>query len=315
MTEITRSTISVDKISKQKLDDIDLKDTNNIMFKMLSPDSNLKLGKRMLPYKIADSLSTKFGLDYNIFEDILTDRKMFNPNNLMNYLNTKFKDHNIIKCAEQEISVHLDDEGRHKGPTNNAWFSNVDENRAFEQVVEWCPWFYYHKACMSDFMIDYTRTNPNRASVIESKGMNPEPEPIALMDPIEYKNKNKTCMGCIVNTDTKPGEGIHWVAIFYDARDNHNHTIEYFNSTGQPPKADIKNWMKKFADLSTEQLGITCKPITVSNISHQNSRSECGAYSAYFLMCRVIGVSYKKFREQKIPDDVVFTFRKCLFKK
>lgn len=310
-----REIIEITKIGNKRLDEVDLKDTNNIMFRMLDPNSNLSLGKRMLPYKIADVLTTEFGLDKTIFADLLTDRKMFNPNNLINALSQKVKDHKVIKCVEQEISLHLDDEGRPSGPTDHSWFSNVDENEIFEQVMKWCPYFYYHNACMSDFMIDYTKTNPNRAQAIEMKGMNPEPEPIALMEPSEYKAQGKTCMGCIVNTDTKPGAGIHWVAIFYDARDHHNHTIEYFNSTGQQPKKDIKDWMKEFADKSTQQLGIPCKAVTATNISHQNSRSECGAYSAYYVMCRVIGINYKKFREQKIPDDVVFKFRKCLFKK
>ena len=309
------SLIKINKISKERLDTVDLADTDNLIFRIVPKDTNVSIGKRRLPYYIADKVSKKFGLDMKIFENILLDRQMFNPNRLVNHISKTLNDPKIVEFVEEEITIHLDDEGKPPGPIDHSWFSNVDENRVFEQVSKWCPNFYYHKACMSDFMIDYNKVNPDKARGIKAAGMNPGPEPIALMEPIEYHDMGKNCMGCIINTDTKPGNGIHWVAIFYDARGNDNHTIEYFNSTGQKPKKDIADWMQKFADLSTQQLSKSCKPVTVSNISHQNSRSECGAYSAYFLLARIIGIDYKNFRKNKIPDEVVFEFRKCIFKK
>jgi hypothetical protein len=310
------SLIKIDKISKQRLNTVDLADTDNLIFRIVPKETNISIGKRRLPYYIADKVCKKFGLDMKIFESILLDRKMFNPNNLVNHISNTLKDPKIIEFVESEITNHLDDEGKPHGPTDNSWFSNIDENRVFEQVEQWCPNFYYHKACMSDFMINYEEINPAKAQAIEHAGMNPNCESLALMEPIEYKNQGKNCMGCIINTDTKPGNGIHWVSIFYDIRPGKEfHTIEYFNSTGNAPKKCISDWMQQFADLSTQQLGFKCKPVTVSNVSHQNSRSECGAYSAYFLIARIIGIDYKNFRKNKIPDEVVYEFRKCIFKK
>lgn len=309
------SLIRLDKISKQRLDTVDLADTDNLIFRILPKDTNTTIGKRRLSYYITDKLNKKFGLDKKIFEDILLDRNMFNPNKLVAHVSSKVNDPKIIEFVEEEITAHLgDDDGKPSGPVNHNWFSNLDENRVFDQVVKWCPSFYYHKACMSDFMIDYRGTDKEQTMI--NNGVNPGPELISKMDPIQYKESNKNCMGCIVNTDVKPGQGIHWVAIFYDARPGKEfNTIEYFNSTGQTPKQDIKNWMKKFANLSTEQLGLPCKAVTATNISHQNSRSECGAYSAYYLMARVIGIDYKHFRKTRIPDNVVYEFRKCIFRK
>lgn len=308
------SLIKIDKISKGLLDTIDLADTDNLIFKILPKETNVSIGKRRLSYYIADKLNKKYGIDKKIFEDILMDRNMFNPNKLVNHISSNVKDPKIVEFVEEEITAHLDDEGKPAGPVNHDWFSNTDEDQVFKQVMKWCPTFYYHRACMSDFMIDYRGSKKEQGLLAMNSSL--EPEPLALMQPIEYKEQGKTCMGCIINTDVRPGKGIHWVALFYDARPGKEfNTIEYFNSTGQPPKQDIKDWMKQFADLSTQQLGIPCKPVTVSNISHQNSRSECGAYSAYFLLARVIGVDYKNFRKSKIPDDVVFEFRKCIFKK
>lgn len=307
--------IKVEKISLKRLDEVDLTKTDNLIFKMLPKDSNMKLGNRYLTFYIAEKLHDKFGIDVNIFETVFYDRNMFNPDNLKSHLEKYIDNPDIIEYAEKEMSIHINDEPRPEGPTNKEWLSNTNEDDVLQNVMEWCPWFYANKACLSDFMIDYEVTNPKMAEVISNKGMSPHKEPLGELEPIYYKENGYTCMGCIVNTDVKPNGGVHWFGIFYDTRNNKQHTIEYFNSTGEPPREKIANWMKEFADLSTKQLGVPCKPVTVSEISHQNSSSECGAYSAYFIIARVIGINYKKFRENRIKDDVVFEFRKCIFRK
>jgi len=315
MSEINEHKIKIDKIGSSRLDDIDLTKTDNLIFKMLPPDSNMKLGHRYLTFYIAEKLNKKFDIDTKIFDQVFYDRSMFKPENIRRHLEKYISDPRIIEYADNEMREHLNEEERHDGPLDNKWLSNHDEDSVLQNIMEWCPWFYANRSCLSDFMVDYRVENPVMASRIEAKGIHPGKEPIGITEPIEYKNKGYTCMGCIVNLDVKPNGGTHWVGIFYDARDNNAHTIEYFNSSGEPPRANIKNWMKEFADLSTKQLGVPCKPVTVSTVVHQRSDSECGAYSAYFIISRVIGVNYKKFREGKINDQVASEFRKCMFRK
>lgn len=315
MSKIDEHKIKVDKIDQDKLDNVDLTKTDNLVFKMLPQDSNMKLGHRYLTFYIAEKLNAKFGTDLKIFESIFYDRSMFKPENIKKHLQQYINDPKVIEYAETEMQSHLEEAPRPSGPLKKDWLSNVDEDEVLKNVMEWCPWFYANKACLSDFMVDYTVENPAMASRIMEGGMNPGKEPLGIMEPIEYKNKGYTCMGCIVNLDVKPNGGTHWVGIFYDARDNNAHTIEYFNSSGEPPRTKIRNWMQEFADMSTRQLGVPCKPITVSTIVHQRSDSECGAYAAYFVISRVIGINYKKFREGKISDLVASEFRKCMFRK
>jgi hypothetical protein len=44
-------------------------------------------------------------------------------------------------------------------------------------------------------------------------------------------------------------------------------------------------------------------------VVHQSSNTECGAYAIYYISARLLGFPYKKFREKKIEDSVVFKFR------
>lgn len=312
--------IKIDKIPVQRLSEIDLSSTDNLIFKMLPQGINNKLGKRYLTFYITEKLNNQYNINKSIFENILYDREMFDPKNLKKHIRAKVKelgenDVEILSYVDKEITNYLqDNKPRPDGPKDNSWFSNFNEDNILRHMMEWCPWFYANPSCLSDFMVDYTETNPRQAELISSKGMNPGKEPLGLLEPEFYKNKGYKCMGCIVNNDIKPNGGTHWIAIFYDIRDDNRHTLEYFNSTGESPRPNIKEWMKSFSELSTRQLGVKCDMVKASNISHQNSRSECGAYSIYYVISRIIGVDYKKFREKKIPDNVVFEFRKCVFK-
>jgi hypothetical protein len=53
--------------------------------------------------------------------------------------------------------------------------------------------------------------------------------------------------------------------------------------------------------------GATCN---VSNVVSQKGPSECGAYALHYIICRICGISYKKFREKKISDGSVEKIRK-----
>ena len=312
--------IKVEKIPEDILINVKLNSNDpekNVIFKILPKQSKMKLGKRYLVYYLSDKLSSKFNLDKSIFDNLLKDRDIFNPNNLKEKFekiiinNCEIKTYKKVdEIINEEIKIYNNDDLKPDGPTDNTWFSNFNEDDVLKDLMEWCPWFYAHKSCMSDFMIDYN--NSDKKIIIEKSGQPLIKLGFATMNPIDYKNNNYTCSACVVNSDTRGGNGTHWTALFYDMRSN-NHTIEFFNSTGSLPKLSIKNWMKEFAELSTKELGIECKPIIVSNIEHQNSNSECGAYSIYFIIARLIGIPYKKFRENPIPDKVVFQFRKSLF--
>ncbi len=58
---------------------------------------------------------------------------------------------------------------------------------------------------------------------------------------------------------------------------------------------------------------IPVKIIKVSELQHQQSKSECGLYSLFYIYTRLNGLSYKYFANVIVPDKVMFEFRQHLF--
>lgn len=132
-----------------------------------------------------------------------------------------------------------------------------------------------------------------------------------LCDVREYKGTD--CAGGIINTCKWSEPGRHWYAIFLDFRGDFI-TIEYFNS--QPRKyvwEMIEPWVNKKKDQLEKYFGKKCKVIRVNDFDHQLSDYQCGGYSLYFITCRVMGFSYKQFRERRIPDKDIQSFKERIF--
>lgn len=121
------------------------------------------------------------------------------------------------------------------------------------------------------------------------------------------------CFGCVMNTDYSTGGGKHWVAIFVDCREGHEPwTVEYFNSTGNPPPKQVVVWMEE-TTAALSELNKT-ESVIVTKFDHQESQTECGNYSLYFIRCRLENVPVSFFNEGLISDDAMIEFRKRLFR-
>lgn len=118
---------------------------------------------------------------------------------------------------------------------------------------------------------------------------------------------------CVINTDVSYGRGKHWVCMFADHR-GEKCTIEYFNSSGNPPNEDVTKWMEK---QRSNMLKICDKvdTITVTNIVHQKSNTECGMYVLYYIRSRLDGIPFIYFLTKRIDDSIVTEFRKHVFRK
>lgn len=97
--------------------------------------------------------------------------------------------------------------------------------------------------------------------------------------------------GFIMNLSPHNQAGTHWVAVFYDDRPNGSHTIEYYNSFGDPPSekllVDIKDISRKLQPKQHLQL-------KVNRIKQQSERSnECGFFASKFLADRFHGKRFK----------------------
>jgi len=206
----------------------------------------------------------------------------------------RFVRHVGLNIIQEEVKENF----KPVGPVNHNLFSNFVIDHVLKQLGKWDPTFYPHEYNMVDFL--------------EYKGS-------LTYHPSFYFNNNYKTFGCVINSDKSTGKGIHWMAIFGDFREssgnttNHGYTVEFFNSSGRAPTGDIKPfgiWLNNFAKQVQELTGKPCEPVIATNIQHQYSNTECGAYSLYYIFARLLGISYKKFREAPIPDKVVFEFRK-----
>jgi hypothetical protein len=124
--------------------------------------------------------------------------------------------------------------------------------------------------------------------------------------------QGKNRIGIVINTDVSTGPGEHWVAVFCDIRPELEYArFTYFDSYAQQPEPQIKKLMKRWKE-SWDKTGVHSKPmvLTYNKTRHQYKDSECGMYCMYFHYCCLTGIPM----EERVPDDVVNSFRKLLFK-
>lgn len=134
---------------------------------------------------------------------------------------------------------------------------------------------------------------------------------------INLLSKNKStpkCIACVVNSDTHGGGGKHWVCVFVDLRED-PWTLEFFNSSGNPPYDEIRLWwakneidLKKY--VREKGLNVDVERVRASDIVHQKSNTECGPYTLYYIYSRLTGIPHTYFKHNEIVDDVVTKFKK-----
>ena len=125
--------------------------------------------------------------------------------------------------------------------------------------------------------------------------------------------KKYDSLGVVMNTDVSTGSGIHWFCLYCDLSAKPV-TLEYFNSSGNPPRKQIQAWLIRTKQLLAEKK-IACDIIRVSNIEHQkDTETECGPYSLYYIWSRLNGIPYKHFDQSRIKDKKMQEFRETLFR-
>lgn len=217
------------------------------------------------------------------------------------FIKDEIGDNNIIK-------YELNKNFKTKGPRSNTNLLsnfNIDET-----LLRWGREFNDFYPCpfsMIDFkIISNTFGIINLADIVNGK--------IFYFDLLNDKHYGpfKT-FACVLNTDVSTGRGKHWVCIFVDCRSN-IWTIEYFNSSGNPPHYDVNEWMEKQRS-NLLKIHNKVETITVTNIVHQKSNTECGMYVLYYIRSRLDGISYNHFLTKRIDDSDVTKFRKHVFRK
>lgn len=213
------------------------------------------------------------------------------------------------KLNKNDIVEELDKNFKAAGPRNNVGLlSNINID---ETLIKWARSFLEFFPCPFA-MMDFDKNGDlfgsiNLLDVLDGK------ETIDLGRNFGGTVKRQaTCFGCVLNTDVSSGPGKHWVAVFVDCRES-QWTIEYFNSAGNPPPNPVVRWMaKQKAILSARNSNVST--ISVTQIDHQESKTECGLYALYYIRSRIEKIPYTFFFDQKIPDDAMTYFRTHVFR-
>ena len=213
------------------------------------------------------------------------------------------------------------------GPaTNNDWLSNVNIDDFLKQLSINTN-FYNISFAMIDFE-DY-----------------PDIYELSTINFNDYKDKK--CFACVVNTDKTKRGGEHWFSLFFDFRSREEklkaredpkskefesaikkwfpksiihedtyldkHTLEYFNSTGDPPNKRIIQYFKNLIVQKRVPNPDITVTITKDNNEHQQGQTECGMYSLLYILFRLRGVDPIFFKSVTLKDEFVQRFRKLFF--
>lgn len=169
-----------------------------------------------------------------------------------------------------------------KMPKNRkSWLSTQNINEVMQQYQEFDKTYKFLGALPSDFYtqikVDYSQFN-------------------------RYKK-----VGIVFNLDTHDKAGSHWVAVLID---NVKKQMEYFDSTGKPPNKYIKGFM----DILQKTGIINGYSYLQNKIIHQRKNSECGIYSMYYLIQRLLGKEFDTITSTVIDDDDMNHFRDHVFR-
>lgn len=229
----------------------------------------------------------------------LVSASIANPNNselqfaIMNHPKT------IDVLGDEEYIKTLIANFKVPAPQGNKLFSNFHEDLILRQLGTLVPTFKDFRCVLMDFY-KYPDELLNKAKNPGSDFIN------------GIKNGDIFSFGTIPNTLVSSGDTTkvgHWVALFGDFRGK-DWTIEYYNSTGNNAPAGMFKWMQELAANIERECNCKCSAINVSNVVSQKGPTECGIYSLHYIICRLGGIDYKRFREDKIPDDSVNKLRK-----
>jgi hypothetical protein len=120
------------------------------------------------------------------------------------------------------------------------------------------------------------------------------------------RNINK--IGIILNTDPHNKSGEHWISLFVNIKKK---IIVYFDSNGNKPPKQVQKLMDEIKNQG-KQLGMDFT-IYKNKIEHQQTQSECGMYSLYFIVEMLKDKDLTYFLENKIDDAEVFKLRNKYF--
>jgi len=208
-----------------------------------------------------------------------------------------------------------------EGPRNSRdLVSNTNIDGCLQSWARSHPEFYPCRFAMMDF-----DTNGDQFGDFDFRAMLEGRLAANLGRAVGAVRRKFSCFRCVVNTDVSRGPGKHWVCVFVDCRPPPGEpwTIEYFNSSGNPPSRVMIAWMTRvrfqLLDFRSKLPGglTTFNPVIavpVTDITHQNGNTECGVYALFYIRRRLESLSHSAFNTHPVSDKEMSCFRRHLFR-
>lgn len=204
------------------------------------------------------------------------------------------------------------------GPRKSTeWFSNSNIDEALEMIVRAYPERKFHHVpfAMRDFA-KKKKTDVEKKELAESVSAKRFDEIMSQdlinTDFVKLYKEGIRCFGVVFNTDYSTGRGQHWFCVFGDFSTTPM-TLEYFNSSGEAPLAEIDVWLNELRHTLESGIGKKTEIYPYSSIPHQEDSHSCGAYSIYYIYSRVHGVHPDVMQKNKLLDSDMHEFRNFLF--
>lgn len=180
----------------------------------------------------------------------------------------KIKDNNVKEIIKDYSFKPI-------GPLNNNWLNTNNINEVEKQ--------YFNKK--------------------DSVFLGAHPSDFSKIYKVNYNNIQKIkYVGVVFNLDPHTKGGSHWVSVFID---NKNKTIDYFDSVGNNPNKNIKEFLNKFKKYK----------LNINKVKHQKGYSECGVYACFFLNMRLKKYTMDEINKFDLSDKNIFNYRKEIFRK
>ena len=182
----------------------------------------------------------------------------------------------------------------------DTWLDNYNIMHVMQQYEEVMPWFKF----LGIFPIDFSAPNPYKKDKEECLYK----ETCSLNLKEEYA-KGVRGIGMVFNLDPHFKGGSHWVGLYINLQDITNPFVGYYDSYAYKVPPLIARLMRSFKlQITTCELGTNAR-------RHQQSNTECGMFSIYFIICMIYGISFKEFCKDSVNDKVMADLRKILFSK
>jgi hypothetical protein len=179
----------------------------------------------------------------------------------------------------------------------NTWLSNFDIDAVIQQYEEANPDFLF----LGPTPIDFDTVKNGKCIWSE----------LCKLNIVKEYKRGKRRFGVIFNLDTSDGPGTHWVSLFMDIKDP-TPFLFYFNSTGEGMPEEVKDLIERLEKqfnlikpLKNRKLRI----IENTKMQHQESNTECGMYSLFFIItCLTRNTEPSEDVKKLSTDDLIALF-------